>query len=817
VTVVVGVDGAGRSHRLRALAAASGLPVLRVDPGRPADPAALRRDFETNALGSILTTVDDPHRLPPEVLGVLLSAARAGHRMVLARRPAIGSADLAALDEVLAGRGEVEMLAELDEPGVGELLRSLTGADAGPDDVRAVWRSSAGRPAIAAALAGATAGATAGALNGDAPALKARLQRRLAVLDPAVTAVAMVLALDLALTDDVLAAACGLGLPGLEAARLVLRDEGLLHPDGEHLIPAVNGALLAETPPGRRRRLHDDVARALLGSGAPALVAARQLRAARARGEAAAAVYAAAAEQVRFTDPAGALGWYDDAQDAGAPAASVAAGRAEAGALLGLPVDPDADDLTAPDAARVALAGGAAAAHEGRAGRAADALLAAGGPGPALAVAALVGIGRLAEARTAAGSPAPAAVRLMAGAALAGTHPVRALPLAIEAGEALERGPVALVLADTPHALGAIFAVAGGDVATAADLLERAVRTGAGGPVAGARHRLLAAWAWMRAGRLEAARAELAGIEGLDGELNGELNGRDRVYRAALRAGLARRSGDIAGLRLIWPEVERVLARRGLDLFQLEAAEELAVAAARLRRLPRLAATLAGLEAVVSGLGSPPDWEVALGWLQLQVAVAADDVPAATMAAERVTALAPDGERARAQRAAAGPWARALAGQVDPDAVLAAADLLAEAEMPWEASRLAGDAAIRVADAAAARRLLERARDLTGPDPATTARGEGQHGAAGQAQQAGLSDREVEVATLVLSGRTHREIGTQLYIAPKTVEHHVARIRTKLGATTRAEFVAALRALLEPAPAAARTGRGGTPLAPPET
>jgi DNA-binding CsgD family transcriptional regulator len=58
----------------------------------------------------------------------------------------------------------------------------------------------------------------------------------------------------------------------------------------------------------------------------------------------------------------------------------------------------------------------------------------------------------------------------------------------------------------------------------------------------------------------------------------------------------------------------------------------------------------------------------------------------------------------------------------------------------------------------------------------------------------------VEVARLVLDGRTYREIGAQLYLAPKTVEHHVARIRTKLGATSRAELVAALRRLLDTAP-----------------
>jgi DNA-binding CsgD family transcriptional regulator len=55
----------------------------------------------------------------------------------------------------------------------------------------------------------------------------------------------------------------------------------------------------------------------------------------------------------------------------------------------------------------------------------------------------------------------------------------------------------------------------------------------------------------------------------------------------------------------------------------------------------------------------------------------------------------------------------------------------------------------------------------------------------------------VEVAQLVLEGRTYREIGAQLYLAPKTVEHHVARIRGKLGATSRADLVAALRRALE--------------------
>jgi DNA-binding NarL/FixJ family response regulator len=147
--------------------------------------------------------------------------------------------------------------------------------------------------------------------------------------------------------------------------------------------------------------------------------------------------------------------------------------------------------------------------------------------------------------------------------------------------------------------------------------------------------------------------------------------------------------------------------------------------------------------------------------------------------------------RPLAQRTAAASWAAVLAGEVVEDAVLAATDDLHAAQLPWEASRLAGQAAIRTGDPVAARRLLERARELSEPEPAPAGP------AAAVATGAGnLSDREVAVARLVLAGSTHREIGAQLYIAPKTVEHHVARIRGKLGAGTRAELLAVLREVL---------------------
>ena len=59
-----------------------------------------------------------------------------------------------------------------------------------------------------------------------------------------------------------------------------------------------------------------------------------------------------------------------------------------------------------------------------------------------------------------------------------------------------------------------------------------------------------------------------------------------------------------------------------------------------------------------------------------------------------------------------------------------------------------------------------------------------------------MSDREREVAELLLLGMPYRDIGSQLFISAKTVEHHVARIRRRLGAESRSEMLSMLRAML---------------------
>ena len=50
------------------------------------------------------------------------------------------------------------------------------------------------------------------------------------------------------------------------------------------------------------------------------------------------------------------------------------------------------------------------------------------------------------------------------------------------------------------------------------------------------------------------------------------------------------------------------------------------------------------------------------------------------------------------------------------------------------------------------------------------------------------------LARLVIAGQTYREIGGRLYISAKTVEHHVSRMRQRLGAGTRSDLLARLRA-----------------------
>jgi len=62
--------------------------------------------------------------------------------------------------------------------------------------------------------------------------------------------------------------------------------------------------------------------------------------------------------------------------------------------------------------------------------------------------------------------------------------------------------------------------------------------------------------------------------------------------------------------------------------------------------------------------------------------------------------------------------------------------------------------------------------------------------ASGRDRSQPLTARELEIARLVATGATNRQIAAQLSISPKTVAAHVEHILTKLNAARRAEIAA---------------------------
>jgi DNA-binding CsgD family transcriptional regulator len=100
-------------------------------------------------------------------------------------------------------------------------------------------------------------------------------------------------------------------------------------------------------------------------------------------------------------------------------------------------------------------------------------------------------------------------------------------------------------------------------------------------------------------------------------------------------------------------------------------------------------------------------------------------------------------------------------------------------ERPYRAALAPDQAAAKLTAAAAAGRLDgECTRALLA--------------AAGQDQPmrsswpAGLSDREVEVLRMVAKGLSNKAIAELLFVSPRTAEHHVQHIYSKVGVSTRA-------------------------------
>ncbi|MEZ0051959.1 DNA-binding CsgD family transcriptional regulator [Mycobacterium sp. MAA66] len=369
------------------------------------------------------------------------------------------------------------------------------------------------------------------------------------------------------------------------------------------------------------------------------------------------------------------------------------------------------------------------------------------------------------------------------------------------------------VAPDSPAALLTLVALHGGDAVRARSVIGRAVRTGAGNGHSGfseLRHRLLLGWIRMLDGQLDSA------VPTLDSD---QLHRRDALWFTALQTAVARRSGDTGALQRHWYAAMEVVAEYSLDLFALLPLGELWVAAARLQQVEQLRQPLTEAFGLLRAAGNPPLWSVPLHWAGVHAGILANSPEAVAPHGQALAAASraegAHGAYATALAAAGRAWLRVLADGVDAAEVTAAARGLARFGLTWDATRLASQAALHSPEGRVSGAMLQLARDLkqdaaleaagdpvvssnavTAPDvPNTTAAA-----AAGDSRSmptwTRLSDREREVAELVLQGMPYRDIGAQLLISAKTVEHHVARIRRRLGAESRSEMLSMLRALI---------------------
>jgi DNA-binding CsgD family transcriptional regulator len=358
-----------------------------------------------------------------------------------------------------------------------------------------------------------------------------------------------------------------------------------------------------------------------------------------------------------------------------------------------------------------------------------------------------------------------------------------------------------VLLPDTPAALAALVALHCGELDLADSVLTRAVSAQLGGTVAAPRHHLLLAWIAMLRGDADRATAQRnAALAVTD-----RLEPRDALFAAALEVGLARRATDIPALTESWPRAREAIIRHPVDLFVLLPLGELAVAAAQLREIDRLAPHLDTAQELLQRLGEPFLWGSPLHWSGVHAAILMNEPEALAPHARALVAAAKSSPYAAVLARAGRAWTDVLSGEIDAGRVIASARELQQVGLSWDGARLVSQAALRTPDRKAMMALLGVARGMqsagfvgkavsAGPvTPAAPGRP-----AKPLATQTGvLSAREREVADLVLRGMTHKQVGEKLFISGKTVEHHMARMRQRLGAESRSALFAMLRAELD--------------------
>jgi DNA-binding CsgD family transcriptional regulator len=266
------------------------------------------------------------------------------------------------------------------------------------------------------------------------------------------------------------------------------------------------------------------------------------------------------------------------------------------------------------------------------------------------------------------------------------------------------------------------------------------------------------------------------------------------VLAQALRLSTVRRYDDASALEFEWRKLHTLLVRTRFDLFALLPLTEFAVTAARVKDAA-MDRHVADAVALLHRLGDPIGWSAHLRWAGVQRGILGNAPDQLAPHARALVAASAQNPLAARMAIAGKIWTAVLAGTVDADAVEHAALGLGTVGLAWDGARLAGHGAARSDDRKAISQLLACARRLhpadgSSPSPAP--------GAAAAPRPSGgvLSTRELEVADLVLQGKTYAEIGQAIFISPRTAEHHIARIRRRLGATSRSDLIAKLRHLM---------------------
>lgn len=353
-------------------------------------------------------------------------------------------------------------------------------------------------------------------------------------------------------------------------------------------------------------------------------------------------------------------------------------------------------------------------------------------------------------------------------------------------GESGEDGPIP----ELPAVLAALAALSSGDLDAALAVLGDALMSEHGGAWARPRLLLWTAWVCLQLQLPEEAAARLAEVD----SSAMPLGARDVLLRDGVLLAHVRRYGSAGELRPLWQRVREDARRIEPDLFILPVLGEFLVVSGLLDDTDRLDPALTSIRSLLRRLGDPPLWSAHLHWATLQRAVFAEDAATVEEVTRILGEMAGHGRVPAAMAVAAGEAFRIWEGAVDVERVETASSGLADVGLAWEGARMAQRAAVNATGWRAIARLTEHARRLhprvipdmeEAPQPRAP-------------RQGGLlSPRELEVAALVVAGKTYAEIGETIFISPRTAEHHIARIRRRIGATSRTDLIEKLREIVD--------------------